>query len=100
MLKWRRRLVWLWIGIGVVVWNGVFDLVVRRGMTEYLFRQAAFDAGRGERYTMHDVMDLAIRHATLIASAWAIAITAAGVATVMILARIQHSESRIPKGSA
>ena len=44
----RERLaVSLWLIVAVVVWNGLYDLLLARSIKEYLFRAALHDAGRG-----------------------------------------------------
>jgi hypothetical protein len=83
----KRWLVGLWLAIGVVVWNGIFDLLLTRGVKEYLFRQAAHDLGRGERFTMRQIMDQTIADAVLTASFWALAIAGAGLLTVALCTR-------------
>jgi hypothetical protein len=82
-----RRLVVLWVVLGVVLWNGVFDLIQSRGMREYLFRQAAYDAGRGRPVTIREIMDQANAEAVLIASIWTLVVAGAGIGTVWLLSR-------------
>jgi hypothetical protein len=77
----------LWLALGIVVWNGVFDAIVTRGMKEYLFRQAAHDAGRGAAVTMREVMDRTIPDAAVAASLWTLLIAGAGIGTVVLLSR-------------
>lgn len=82
----------LWLALGVVVWNAVFDALVTRGVNDYLFRQAAHDAGRGAAVTMREVMDRAIPDAAVIASLWTLIIEGAGLGTVIILSRRTSSK--------
>jgi hypothetical protein len=97
-----RWLLVLWLVLGVVVWNGVFDAVVTSGVREYLFRQAAHDAGRGAPVAMREVMDRTIPDAALIASLWTLLIAGAGIGTVLLLTRIRirNPESRIQKDAS
>jgi hypothetical protein len=83
----RRRFLWLWLGIGVIVWNGIFDLLVTRGVKEYLFREAAHELGRGEQFTLREIMNQTVSDAALAASGWAIAIAGAGLITVVLCTR-------------
>ena len=79
----RRLLLIVWIGLGVVVWNGVFDLLMTRGVKEYLYRQAAHELGRGERVTMREIMDETMTDAAVKASIWAVLVAGAGILTVI-----------------
>lgn len=83
----RRAFVIVWIGIGVVVWNGVFDLFMTRGVKEYLYRQAQHELGRGEQVTMRQIMDETRADAAVKASIWAVLVAGAGVLTVILCTR-------------
>jgi hypothetical protein len=78
----RRTLFVLWLLIGVAVWCGFFDLYVSRGAREYLQREAEFELGRGARVSMADVMARARHDGATASTLWAVAITAAGWATI------------------
>ena len=86
----RARLLYLlWLGVGVVVWLGVFDYVNTRGHREYLYRNAELRLGiqppPGKSADLRDVMAVEGRLARIEATAWAAFITAAGWATVALL---------------
>jgi hypothetical protein len=83
----RRVFLIVWIGIGVVVWNGVFDLLMTRGVKEYLYRQAAHELGRGEPVTMREIMDETMTDAAVKASIWAVLVAGAGILTVILCTR-------------
>jgi hypothetical protein len=84
----RRALVIVWLGIGVVVWNGVFDVLMTRGVKEYLYRQAAHELGRdGERVTMREIMNETMADAAVRASIWAVLLSGAGILTVILCTR-------------
>lgn len=68
----------LWLGVAVVVWNGAFDLLVTRGVKEYLYREAEAELGRGPRVTMREIMDQTIHDAAITASLWALFVGGAG----------------------
>jgi hypothetical protein len=72
----------LWLLVGVVVWNGFFDLYVSRGATEYLRRQAEFELGRGPEPSMAQVMREASRDGAEAAALWAALIVAGGWLTL------------------
>jgi hypothetical protein len=80
-----RRPAWilLWILLSAVVWNGMFDLLVTRGVKEYLYRQAEHALGRGPDASMSVIMDRTVRDAALTASLWALLIGSAGIATAL-----------------
>jgi hypothetical protein len=77
----------IWIGIGVVVWNGFFDLFMTRGVKEYLYRQAEYELGRGKPVTMREIMDETKADAAVKASIWAVLVAGAGVLTVILCTR-------------
>jgi hypothetical protein len=83
----RRVFLIVWIGIGVVVWNGFFDLFMTRGVKEYLYRQAEHELGRGEPVTMRQIMDETRVDAAVKASIWAVLVAGAGVLTVILCTR-------------
>lgn len=72
----------LWVFLGAVVWNGVFDILVTRGVKEYLYREADHELGRGPAVTMQAIMRETVGDAAITASLWALAIVAAGTATI------------------
>ena len=80
---------WLvfWLLVSAAVWNGVFDILVTRGVKEYLYRQADHELGRGPRVTMHEIMDQTVGDAAVTASLWALFVGGAGVLTVVRLSR-------------
>jgi hypothetical protein len=77
----------LWIVLGIVVWNGVYDLVVGQGIKEYLFRQALYQAGRGPAISVASVMDPFVSWGAYVATVWASIITLAGLLTIKYLGR-------------
>jgi hypothetical protein len=84
------------MGIGVVVWNGFFDLFMTRGVKEYLYRQAAHELGRSEHVTMHEIMDQTLADAAVKASIWAILIAGAGILTVILCTRSSTTGTASP----
>lgn len=81
---WRaqRLAVALWLVLAVALWNGIFEMMVVRGVKEYLFRAALFDAGRGPLTPIAQVMDPAIYHATWVATLWSSVIMLAAMLTI------------------
>jgi hypothetical protein len=56
----------------------MFDVLISRGVKEYLFRAAEHELGRGPAVTMPEIMDLARREAALESTCWAVFIVGAG----------------------
>jgi hypothetical protein len=81
----QRIAVALWIVLGVMLWNGIFEMLVVRGVKEYLFRAALFDAGRGPQIPIAEVMDPAIYNATWVATLWTSVILLAAFMTIRVL---------------
>ena len=77
----QRTAIWIWIGIAVVVWNGLYDLLLNRAAKDYLFRAALHDAGRGPYVSLSEMMHVAVWDAALISTLWAGIILLAGLAT-------------------
>lgn len=83
----ERVLVGAWIVIGIIVWNGVYDFVMFRGVQAYLFRNALHELGRGPDSPMKLFMHTVIYDAVWIATIWAGAILLAGLLTIRSLSR-------------
>ena len=82
----RERLaVGIWIVLTLVVWNGVYDFVMFRGIKEYLLRNALHLAGRGPEVSMTLLLDRAIDEAFWVSTLWASATLLAGMWTVRLL---------------
>jgi hypothetical protein len=85
-LERRERIaVAIWLVVALVVWNGVYDLLMTRGIKDYLLRQALHQAGRGPEVSMTALIDLAITEATWISTLWASVILLAGLITIRLL---------------
>ena len=85
----QRVAVILWIVVGVVVWNGVYDFLLVRGMKEVLFRDALYHAGRGPLTSIASVMDVTVYDAVWVSTLWASCIVLAGLFTIRMLSRQQ-----------
>jgi hypothetical protein len=66
----QRVLLGLWVVLAVALWNAIFEMMVVRGVKEYLFRAALHEAGRRPFTAIADVMDPAIYNATWVATLW------------------------------
>lgn len=87
----HRIAVTIWVIVSVVVWNGVYDLLMTRGIKDYLLRQALHQAGRGPEVSMTALIDLAISEATWVSTLWASAILLAGLMTIRLLTRARSA---------
>lgn len=87
----QRIAVALWVIVGIVVWNGVYDLMLVRGIKEFLFRDALYEAGRGPHTPIAAVMDAAVFDAVWISTLWASGIVLAGLFTIRLLSREQQA---------
>ena len=72
--------------LGVALWNALFEMMVVRGVKEYLFRAALHDAGRRPFTPIAAVMDPAIYNATWVATLWTSVILLAALVTIRLLA--------------
>jgi hypothetical protein len=83
----QRVIVGAWIVLSVAVWNGIFEMMVVRGVKEYLFRAALHEAGRAPFTPIANVMDVAIFNATWVATLWTSVILLTALVTIRALAR-------------
>ncbi len=85
MLVGRRR--WLAVGVwlvcSVVVWNVVFDRRVEKAEERYLEAHSALAPATGIRA----IMEPAVRHSALIATAWASALFVPGALVLLYVRR-------------
>ena len=72
----------LWLVLAGVVWNGVYDLLLTRGIKDYLLRDALHRAGRGPEVSMTAILDFTVSQAFWISTLWASVILLAGLWTV------------------
>jgi hypothetical protein len=86
-LRRRQRIaVAIWSVLAVALWNGIFEMMVVRGVKEYLFRAAQHEAGRRPFTPVADVMDPAIFHATWVATLWTSIVFLAALLTIRAFA--------------
>ncbi len=83
----QRVAVAAWIVLAICLWNGIFEMMVVRGVKEYLFRAALHDAGRRPFTPIADVMDPAIFHATWVATLWTSIVLLAALVTIRVFSR-------------
>lgn len=78
----ERVAVGLWLLIAVVVWNGLYDLLLARSTQNYLFRTAIHQAGQGPFVDLTEAMDEAVVYASWISTLWASLLLLAGLITI------------------
>jgi uncharacterized membrane protein SpoIIM required for sporulation len=82
----RERLaVWLWLIVAVVVWNGLYDLLLARSTQTYLFRQALHQARLAPWTDLTSAMDVAVRDAAWVSTLWASLLLLLGLLTIRFL---------------
>jgi hypothetical protein len=83
----ERIVVWIWLIVAAVVWNGVYDVLLTRSAKDYLLRAALHESGRGPAVTISHAMYVAVRDAIWISTLWAGLILLAGLITLQVLRR-------------
>lgn len=83
----ERTALIVWIVLGIALWNGIFEMMVVRGVKEYLFQAALHEAGRRPFTRIGDVMDPTIYHATWVATLWTSIVLLAALLTIRTLSR-------------
>jgi hypothetical protein len=63
----------------------MFDVLISRGVKEYLYRTAEHELGRGPSVTMPEIMSQTVHDALIDSSIWALLVGAAGVTTGRLL---------------
>jgi hypothetical protein len=81
----ERIAVGLWLIVAVVVWNGLYDLLLARSTQTYLFRQAMHQAGLGPWVDLTSSLDVAVRDAAWISTLWACLLLLAGLVTIRLI---------------
>jgi hypothetical protein len=94
----ERFAVGIWIALALVFGNAIYDLLVTRGIKEYLFRYALAEAGRGPTVRLSDTMDGIVRDATWMALLSGSIILLAGMLTVWVMK--SHSQKLKPEDRA
>lgn len=81
----QRVVVGVWVVLAVALWNGIFEMMIVRGVKEYLFRAALHEAGRRPFTPIAHVMAPAIYDATWVATLWTSVILLAALVTIRML---------------
>jgi hypothetical protein len=82
---------------GLLVWNGIFGLLVSRGEKQYLLDQARHELALGPEASLPARMRGTIEHGAWEATRWAGVVIALGVAAVWLGGRRGEDESAPPR---
>ena len=82
LVRRQRIAVAVWIVLGIALWNGIFEMMVVRGVKDYLFQAALHESGRRPFTPIAEVMDPAIFHATWVATLWTSIVLLAALLTI------------------
>jgi hypothetical protein len=83
LLDRRERIaVGLWLVVAVVVWNGLYDLLLARSTQIYLFETAIHEAGLGPAVDLTTALDAAVMQAVLLSTLWAGILLGLGLFTI------------------
>ena len=80
----ERFAVGFWIVAAVVVWNGLYDLLLARSTEAYLFRTAIHTAGLGPPVDLTSALDYAVIHAVWLSTLWAGVLLIAGLVFIRL----------------
>ena len=93
-----------WVVLGIALWNALFEMIVVRGVKDYLLRAELFTAGRGPGTPIREIMDPAIHHAAWVATTWTVVVWLAAVLTIQYASPHPRLEPRVgaagPRGDA
>lgn len=81
----ERIAVCLWLIVALVVWNGLYDLLLAQSTQTYLFRQAIHQLGLGPWVDLTTALDIAVREAAWLSTLWASVLLLAGMLTIRLL---------------
>jgi hypothetical protein len=80
-----RVAVALWTIVAIVVWNGLYDLLLARSTLDYLFRTAIHEAGLGPAVDLRSAMDAAVLQAVWLSTLWSSVFLGLGLVTVRLV---------------
>jgi hypothetical protein len=82
----RERLaLGLWVLLAAFIGNGIYDVLVARGIKEFLFRHALSEAGAGPVVPLGPLMHTTVLRATGVGVLWAGLVLAVGFATIRLV---------------
>ena len=75
----------LWLVLAIFIGNGIYDVLVARGIKEVLYQQALSEAAAGPAVPLAAMMRTTVHHATAVGLLWAGMILGVGVATIRLV---------------
>ena len=81
----ERIAVTVWVLVALVVWNGLYDLLLARSTQNYLFRTAMHDAGVAPAVDLTAALDYAVLEAVWLSTLWAGILLLLGLLTIRLL---------------
>lgn len=88
----ERVAIALWVLLAVLAGNGLYDVLLTRGVKAYLFRWALHEAGRGPAVPMAQIMEVTVRDAIWVSTGWAGVILIVGFVTMGLIRRRSHRQ--------
>jgi hypothetical protein len=87
-----RAIAILWLVVGGLLWNGIFDLYVSRGVREYLQLRAEAEQTGAPAPSIPGVMARSTRMGVTAASLWAGAVVTCGWLTIVVAGRARRTD--------
>ena len=75
----------LWVLLAIFVGNGIYDVLVARGIKEFLFRHALSEAGAGPVVPLAPLMHTTVVRATGVGILWAGLVLLVGFVTIRLV---------------
>jgi hypothetical protein len=75
----------LWVLLAVFIGNGIYDVLIARGIKEFLFRHALSEAGVAPAVPLAPLMHTTMLHATGVGVLWAGLVLLVGFATMRLM---------------
>ena len=77
---------------GLLVWNGIFGLLVSRGEKQYLLDQARHELGLGPEASLPQRMETTIHGGVREATRWGITVSLLGIVAVWVATRPRRDD--------
>jgi hypothetical protein len=81
----ERMATTVWVLVAIVVWNGLYDLLLARSTQNYLFRTAMHDAGVAPAVDLTAALDYAVLEAVWLSTLWAGVLLLLGLVTIRLV---------------
>jgi hypothetical protein len=75
----------LWLLLAIFIGNGIYDVLVARGIKEVLYQHALSDASGGATVPLAAMMRTTVHRATAVGVLWAGMIVAVGLTTIRLV---------------